>query len=91
MGSAIIDALLRVDLASLLVILPLVLVLSIVVPYVVDPHCIRTNGITGPLLAQFSDLWLGWVAAQGHRSEVVHELHKEQGVKRVLVSNGSTY
>ena len=48
-----------------------------VVPYVVDTHKIR--GIPGPWLAKFSDAWLGRVAARGHRSEVVHELHKQYG------------
>ena len=48
-----------------------------VVPYVVDTHGIRS--IPGPWLAKFTDGWLGRVAARGHRSEVVHELHKEYG------------
>ncbi|KAI0698054.1 cytochrome P450 monooxygenase pc-bph [Cerioporus squamosus] len=47
------------------------------VPYVLDPHAIRAY--PGPLLARLSDLWLGWVAAHGHRSERVHELHQKYG------------
>ncbi|KAL5499093.1 hypothetical protein ACEPAH_1611 [Sanghuangporus vaninii] len=47
--------------------------------YLTDSHCIRGNGISGPLLAKFSDAWLGWVAAHGHRSEVVNDLHKKYG------------
>ena len=47
------------------------------VPYVVDARGIRT--IPGPWLAKYTDAWLGRVAARGHRSEVVHELHKKYG------------
>ena len=47
------------------------------VPYVVDKHRIRS--IPGPWLAKFTDIWLGRVAAKGHRSEVVHEMHKRYG------------
>jgi len=56
-----------------------VLVVSAVhlVPYVVDTRGVRT--IPGPWLAKFTDAWLGRVAARGHRSEVVHELHKQYG------------
>ncbi|EJC97643.1 cytochrome P450 monooxygenase pc-bph [Fomitiporia mediterranea MF3/22] len=50
-----------------------------VVPYLFDKHHIRRNDISGPLLARFSDAWLGWVAAQGPRSEVVHQIHKKYG------------
>lgn len=48
-------------------------------PYLADPHYIRRNSITGPFLARFSDVWLGWVAVQGRRSEIVHNLHKKYG------------
>ena len=48
-----------------------------VVPYVVDTHGVRS--IPGPWLAKFSDAWLGRVAARGHRSETVHELHNQYG------------
>jgi len=47
------------------------------VPYVADAHGIRS--IPGPWLAKFTDAWFGRVAAGGHRSEVVHELHKKYG------------
>ena len=47
------------------------------VPYLLDSHRIREY--PGPLLAKVSDIWLGYVAAQGHRSERVHELHKQYG------------
>ena len=48
------------------------------VPYTEDPHALRSY--PGPNLAKFSDIWLGRIAAQGHRSEVVHELHKQHGM-----------
>ena len=47
------------------------------VPYFVDTHGIKS--IPGPWLAKFTDAWLGQVAAGGHRSEVVHEMHKQYG------------
>lgn len=47
------------------------------VPYWLDPHGFRS--IPGPFLAKFSNVWIGWVTAQGHRSEVVHELHLKYG------------
>ena len=47
------------------------------VPYFLDPHAIRAY--PGPVLARLSDIWLGWVAAHGHRSERVHELHQKYG------------
>ena len=47
------------------------------VPYIADAHGIRS--IPGPWLAKFTDAWFGRVAARGHRSELVHELHKEYG------------
>ena len=53
--------------------------LGLIVRYLIDSHNIRANGVPGPFLAKFSDLWLGWVAAQGHRSEVVHDLHMKYG------------
>ncbi|KAL5499106.1 hypothetical protein ACEPAH_1624 [Sanghuangporus vaninii] len=56
-------------------------------PYLIDPHHIRVNGITGPLLAWFSDVWLGWVQAHGHRSQIVHDLHKQYGIFVRLAPN----
>ncbi|KAJ7126286.1 cytochrome P450 [Mycena epipterygia] len=45
--------------------------------YLVDPYGIRQY--PGPFLARFSDAWLGWVSQQGHRSEVIHEMHLKYG------------
>ncbi|KAI0945650.1 hypothetical protein AcW1_001822 [Taiwanofungus camphoratus] len=62
-----------------LVVLPVLAFVLLVhlVPYFIDSHGIRPY--PGPFLAGLSDVWLGWVAAKGHRSEVVHELHKTHG------------
>jgi len=48
-----------------------------VVPWLLDPHGIRSY--PGPFIAKFSDIWLGTVAPAGHRSEVVHDLHNKYG------------
>ncbi|KAF9649772.1 cytochrome P450 monooxygenase pc-bph [Thelephora ganbajun] len=53
----------------------LVIIAVHVLPYLVDTRGIRT--IPGPWFAKFTDAWLGRVAARGHRSEVVHKLHKQ--------------
>ena len=50
-----------------------------VIPYINDPYKICLNSIPGPFVAKFSDIWLGWHAAHGHRSEVVHSMHDKYG------------
>ncbi|TFK48996.1 cytochrome P450 monooxygenase pc-bph [Heliocybe sulcata] len=65
------------DFTNVLIILAIVVALGHVVPYLVDPH--GAKNIPGPFLAKVSDAWLGRVTAQGHRSEVVHDLHKKHG------------
>jgi hypothetical protein len=62
---------------SLATSLALLVLLIHVVPWLLDPHGVRS--IPGPFLAKFSDAWLGWMSAHGHRSEVVHEMHKKYG------------
>lgn len=64
-------------LATALAALPVAVVLSHFAPYLLDPF--NQRRIPGPFLAKFSDLWLGWTASQGHRSELVHELHEKYG------------
>ncbi|KAL5523029.1 hypothetical protein ACEPAF_1296 [Sanghuangporus sanghuang] len=59
--------------------LPVIFLVMHLVPYLTDSHHIRANGVTGPILARFSDAWLGWVATRARRSEVVHGLHKKYG------------
>ncbi|KAM5532170.1 hypothetical protein V8D89_014195 [Ganoderma adspersum] len=71
------DPLLTFDFATWTVVGLGAIVLFHLVPYLVDSHHIRAY--PGPLLAKFSDVWLGYVAAHGHRSERVHELHKQHG------------
>ncbi|KAJ7935983.1 cytochrome P450 monooxygenase [Mycena leptocephala] len=51
------------------------IVLLHVIIYLVDPYGLRQY--PGPFLAKFTDAWLGWAAQQGHRSEVIHDLHKK--------------
>lgn len=65
------------DLRTAAVLIPAVFVLLHVIPYLLDPHGIRLY--PGPFLARFSDFWLGWVSKQGHRSEVVHDMHVKYG------------
>ena len=60
-------------------VLPAAVLIGYLLPYLIDPHGIRSNAVTGPLLARFSDSWLGWVAAKGNRSIAVHEVHKKYG------------
>ncbi|KAI0002159.1 cytochrome P450 monooxygenase [Russula compacta] len=58
-------------------VVPALVILAHLVPWLVDPHGLRS--FPGPWVAQFSDLWLGRVARQGHRSQVVHEMHQKYG------------
>lgn len=64
-------------LSTALAALPVAVILAHLVPYFLDPF--KQRRIPGPFLARFSDFWLGWIASQGHRSEVVHELHQKYG------------
>ncbi|KAI0309649.1 cytochrome P450 monooxygenase pc-bph, partial [Amylostereum chailletii] len=62
-----------------------VVVLAIhIIPWILDSRGIRAY--PGPWLAKFSDLWLTWTVLQGHRSEVVHELHKKYGAFLVRIA-----
>ncbi|KAJ8474598.1 hypothetical protein ONZ51_g7102 [Trametes cubensis] len=74
---SIIEQLFSIGLSSWTALLLSLVILAHVVPYVVDPHGIRAY--PGPWLASLSDLWLGKVAAEGHRSERVHKLHRKYG------------
>ena len=73
----IIDCFQRVNIPTLVVLVPIAILLVHIVPYLPDPHGIRLY--PGPFLAKFSDAWLGWVSSHGHRSEIVHEMHKKYG------------
>ncbi|KAG8860563.1 hypothetical protein FRB96_003817 [Tulasnella sp. 330] len=65
------------------VVTPLLAVAAVIVyhvwAYAQDLHGYRTLGITGPWLAQLSDLWLARNAASGKRSEAVHKEHLKYG------------
>jgi benzoate 4-monooxygenase len=63
--------------ALILTLVPALVLLVHFIPWLVDPHGLRS--FPGPWLARFSDLWLGRVAKHGHRSEVVHQMHEEYG------------
>lgn len=63
--------------STVLAALPVAVILAHLIPYLLDPF--NQRRIPGPLLAKFTDLWLGWTTSQGHRSEVVHELHEKYG------------
>lgn len=74
---AILSMIQDIDATALGIFFPAALLLIHLVPYLLDPHAVRSY--PGPFIAKFSDAWLGWVSSQGHRSEVVHELHKKYG------------
>jgi hypothetical protein len=63
--------------AFFVAVVPAIVILVHFIPWLVDPHGLRS--FPGPWIARFSDLWLGRVAQQGHRSEVVHRMHKKYG------------
>lgn len=69
--------------STVLAVLPLAVVFAHLIPYLLDPF--KQRRIPGPFLAKFSDLWIGWTASQGHRSDVVHELHEKYGIVPVRV------
>jgi benzoate 4-monooxygenase len=63
--------------AFFVAVVPAIVILVHFIPWLVDPHGLRSY--PGPWIAHFSDLWLGRVAQQGHRSEVVHRMHEKYG------------
>ncbi|KAK0476255.1 cytochrome P450 monooxygenase [Armillaria luteobubalina] len=65
------------DLSTVVATVFVLVVLVYLVPYLVDPHGLRSY--PGPLIAKFSDAWLVYVAYKEHRSEVVHDLHTKYG------------
>jgi benzoate 4-monooxygenase len=69
--------------ALLLAVVPVTVILLHFIPWLVDPHGLRS--FPGPFLARFSDLWLGRVAQQGHRSEVVHRMHEKYGELHMVI------
>jgi len=76
---SLLNALVNIDTKTSTILIPIVFVtLAHLIPYLVDPYCVRSY--PGPFLAKFSDAWLGWVAAQGHRSDVVHQMHLRHGM-----------
>jgi hypothetical protein len=53
-----------------------------VIPYLLDPYHIRKH--PGPFFAKFTDAWLGMVCKDGHRSEVVHQMHLKYGAWKIM-------
>jgi benzoate 4-monooxygenase len=68
------------DVVTFLIFVPVIVLVSHIVAYLADPQGIRS--IPGPFFAKFSDIWLGWVSGHGHRSEIVHEMHKKYGLSQ---------
>ncbi|KAH7886910.1 cytochrome P450 [Phlebopus sp. FC_14] len=71
--------------STILFALPAIVVITHLFSYLADPY--NQRAVPGPFLARFSDLWLGWTTSQGHRSDVVHELHKKHGTFVRLAPN----
>lgn len=65
------------DLSTLALLALAAFALVHLVPYLLDAHGLRKY--PGPFLAKFSDLWLGYISKNGHRSEIVHEMHQKYG------------
>lgn len=78
MVSAILAQLQGLSTATLVALVPGLLILSYLLSYLIDTHGIRS--IPGPFYAKFTDIWLGWVTGHGHRSEIVHEMHEKYGM-----------
>lgn len=74
----ILDSLYRsLDVTTIAVLIPTAFILAHLIPYLVDPHGIRQY--PGPFFAKFTDGWLGLVCKEGHRSEVIHGMHRKYG------------
>ncbi|KAK0214873.1 cytochrome P450 monooxygenase [Armillaria fumosa] len=68
---------LHLDFSTAIAAVAVLAVLVHLVPYLIDSH--RLRSYPGPLIAKFSDAWLAYVVHQGHRSEVIHDLHRKHG------------
>lgn len=66
----------------------LIVVLYHLIPYLADPHHLRSY--PGPFLAKFSRFWLGFVARGGSRYKVIHELHQRYGGRWLHMSTETT-
>ena len=59
------------------------------IPWIRDSRGIRNY--PGPFLAKFSDLWLGYVSKKGHRSEVIHDMHRKYGTALIPFSDHMSF
>ena len=73
----LVERLLNVNPTSVILLIPTFVILGHLVPWLVDPHGLRS--FPGPWLAHFSDLWLGRASRRGRRSVAVHEMHQKYG------------
>ena len=73
----LVERLLNVNPTSVILLIPTLVILGHLVPWLVDPHGLRS--FPGPWLAHFSDLWLGRASRRGRRSVAVHEMHQKYG------------
>lgn len=58
------------------------------IPYLIDSHGLRSY--PGPLIAKFSNIWLGCVSYKGHRSEDNHDLHMKYASNHISVARADT-
>lgn len=65
------------DVTSIVCVLATVVILTYLVPYLVDPHGLRSY--PGPFVAKFSKLWMAQAALQGRTATAVREMHKKYG------------
>ena len=57
--------------------LPIIIVVSNVAAYFMDPHGLRSY--PGPLLAKLTDAWIFWVVSRNRWSRTVEDLHRKYG------------
>ncbi|KAJ3565643.1 hypothetical protein NP233_g7498 [Leucocoprinus birnbaumii] len=67
----------RIDLQTAAYAIPGAILVAHLIPWLWDPQGIRSY--PGPFFAKFTDIWLGYVSKKGHRSEVIHEVHRKYG------------
>ncbi|KAF5357017.1 hypothetical protein D9756_006535 [Leucocoprinus leucothites] len=67
----------RINLQAAAYAIPGAILVAHLIPWLWDSQGIRNY--PGPLLAKFSDIWLGYISKKGHRSEVIHEVHRKYG------------
>lgn len=82
------DFVLKLDVLSILTVAVGVLVLVHLVPYLADPHGIRSY--PGPFVARFSKLWLARLAMEGRTATALRKAHEEYGTLALSQPNART-